>query len=112
MSESERAAALEAIQLELFALDREYGDLVADFYAKRRQILRRRQLILHATRVARVGMKRCRKCGADKDVSEFYQEARYADGRRPYCIQCDLARMRDRQRKGNVISRGRRSEAA
>lgn len=107
MSDAERAAALEAIQLELFALDREYGDLVADFYAKRRQILRRRQLILLTERLAGEGMKLCRKCGAEKDVKKFYQEARYADGRRPYCIECDSARARARYRKGNVISRGK-----
>lgn len=107
MSESERAAALEAIQLELFALDREYADVVADFYAKRREILKRRLLILHTERVAREGMKLCRKCGAEKNVREFYQEARYADGRRPYCIECDSARAKGRYRKGNVIARGR-----
>lgn len=107
MSESERAAALEAIQLELFALDREYGDLVADFYAKRRAIMRRRQLLLHSERVSKAGMKLCRKCEIEKDVKQFYQEARYADGRRPYCIECDQKRFKSRYRKGNVISRGK-----
>lgn len=112
MSEAERAKALEAIQLELFALEREYGDVVADFYAKRRAILRRRQLLMHTARVVKEGMKVCRKCDAEKDVNQFYQEARYADGRRPYCIECDLKRMKASSRKGNVLARGRRSEAA
>lgn len=104
MSESERAAALEAIQLELFALDREYGDLVADFYAKRREILKRRKRLLIAD------PKTCRKCDEKKDADRFYRDDRYSDCRRPYCIDCDLERMKrynEARRKGNVISKGK-----
>lgn len=112
MSEEEQAATLEAIQLELFALEREYGDLVADFYAKRREILKRRRNVLNALKrpIVSQGQKQCSKCGAVKDKTDFYAEARYSDGRRPCCAKCDLARMKQRNeavRKGNVLARGR-----
>lgn len=109
MSETERVAALEAIQLELFALERKYGDIVADFYIKKREIMRRRARLLST------GEKRCRKCNEVKGVREFYKETRYADERRPYCIACERARQNasnEVKRKANVLSCGSQSEAA
>lgn len=111
MSEAEQAT-LEAIQLELFALEREYGDLVADFYAKRREILKRRRRVLNTLKrpIVPQGKKQCGKCFAVKDKTDFYAESRYSDGRRPYCIECDLGRMKrynETIRKGNVLARGR-----
>ena len=33
-------------------------------------------------------MKRCRKCGLEKDLEEFYKHATNKDGRQPYCKPC------------------------
>lgn len=102
MSESERAAALREVQLELFALKQDY-------------VLRARELKRKLTLIRGGGMKRCRdeECtglGELMDVEQFYEDPRYTDGYYPYCRECKLRR--NAQRKGNVISRGRRSEAA
>jgi formamidopyrimidine-DNA glycosylase len=83
MSESERAQALKSIQLEMFQ----------DYLLKRREL--KRQLIL----VHGKGLKRCRKCGHEMDVEQFYKDSRYADGYYSYCRECQLAKI---TRKGNV----------
>lgn len=90
MSESERAEALESIQLELFQLKRQY--------ALQRKELKRQLVLLHGR-----GMKRCRKCRDEMDVEQFYKDPRYADGYYPYCRECQSTKI---SRKGNVRSRG------
>ena len=88
MTEAERAAALKNVQLELFQLKKEYS-------LKRRE-LKRKFLLLHGK-----GQKRCRKCKDAMDVEQFYLDNRYADGRYPYCRECQIAKV---MRKGNIKS--------
>lgn len=40
-------------------------------------------------------MKRCRRCGNTKPLSDFHKSARYKDGRRPYCKECIRAENRE-----------------
>lgn len=87
MTETERAAALKSVQLELFQLKREY-------LLKRKEL--KRQLVLIQGR----GMKRCRDCREEMEVDQFPLDPRYMDHRYPYCYECKRARVV--KRKGNV----------
>lgn len=79
MSETERAEHLKAIQLELFQLKK-------DYLLKSRQLKRKFKLIQG------MGQKRCRKCREEMDVDQFYVDDRYADGRYPYCRECQTGK--------------------
>jgi hypothetical protein len=48
-------------------------------------------------------VKRCSKCGSEKPLDQFHREARSADGKRPDCKDCSLARRK-------VYYRANRSE--
>jgi len=39
-------------------------------------------------------MKRCKHCGIEKPVDDFYTDRKAKDGRRPECKACNLARRR------------------
>jgi hypothetical protein len=39
-------------------------------------------------------MKRCRHCGVEKALDDFYTDRKARDGRRPECKACNLARRR------------------
>jgi ribosomal protein S27AE len=41
-------------------------------------------------------VKTCNKCGAEKELAEFYLDAKAPDGRRPDCRDCNKARARAR----------------
>lgn len=97
MSEAERAEALKAIQLELFALQKQQSAIVAAFQSKKRELVRRKK------QIAANGQKQCRKCREVMDVDQFYREARYADGRRPYCIECELTANKKRAAERRVL---------
>ena len=105
MSESERAAALKEVQLELFALRQKY--LLKTGKLKRKLFL-----------IQGGGMKRCRAIGCASNgepmpFDQFYKDDRAADGYYPFCRECKGRMARERyQRKRNVIARGRRSAAA
>jgi Autographiviridae endonuclease VII len=43
-------------------------------------------------------MKRCKKCGVDKPLDDFYRARRAADGYRSECKECNLAAKRARYR--------------
>lgn len=112
MSEAERAEAISAVQLELFNLQREYKSALKDFYNKRR-VLKRKLRLVQAN-----GMKRCRRCRVEMDIEQFYRDKQKSDGHDSYCTDCRLLRNKiskclgEADRKENVISCGRRSEAA
>jgi hypothetical protein len=39
-------------------------------------------------------MKRCKHCGAEKPLDDFYRDRKARDGRRPECAACNLAARR------------------
>jgi len=41
-------------------------------------------------------MKRCKKCGDEKSLSEFHNDCRRPDGKYPNCKECHYAYMRNR----------------
>jgi hypothetical protein len=43
-------------------------------------------------------VKRCKHCGVEKPLDEFYGDAKARDGRRPECKACNLARRKERYR--------------
>lgn len=45
-------------------------------------------------REIRIETKICKRCNEEKELTLFYRESRYADGRRPYCIECIRQRYR------------------
>lgn len=44
-------------------------------------------------------MKVCKKCGLEKDLSEFYKKPKMADGHLNHCITCVKAYEKDRRAK-------------
>lgn len=44
-------------------------------------------------------MKACKKCGLEKDLSEFYKKPNMADGHLNHCITCVKAYEKDRRAK-------------
>jgi len=44
-------------------------------------------------------MKRCTKCGIEKDENEFHRDITHTDGLRPYCKQCEAEYNRSRHGK-------------
>lgn len=44
-------------------------------------------------------MKTCRKCGATKEVDDFYRHPNMADGRVNICKECNKAGIRDRRKE-------------
>lgn len=80
MSESERAEAIKAVQMELFALHE-----------------RRKELKRKMAQLALAGTKWCRKCRETMGVEQFYADKRYADGLHPYCRECKADYYRSRR---------------
>jgi len=37
-------------------------------------------------------MKKCYKCGEEKDISEFYNDQQRSDGKSSRCKQCEKAK--------------------
>lgn len=52
-------------------------------------------------------MKKCSRCGIDKDFSEFYRFKRGKDGLQPHCKRCDKARRVTAPRDYNSLDPGR-----
>jgi hypothetical protein len=51
----------------------------------------RRKIVALKSRVKRLGaglLKTCARCRLEMDADQFYRDARYADGRYPYCKEC------------------------
>lgn len=97
MSETERAAALKEVQLELFELKRKFQLIASEHWKEFR--LAKRELVRKQLLLFNSGTKSCRKCNEVMDVEQFYRDDRYADGRRPYCIECDSAGAKERYRR-------------
>lgn len=56
-------------------------------------------------------MKRCTRCGVERDLSEFYRRPNGADGHRPVCIPCTRAAARARYLDNRESERDRRYQA-
>ncbi len=52
-------------------------------------------------------MKRCKKCGESKPLSDFYKAAGTRDGRRGECISCNLAAQAAKNRANPELNRQR-----
>ena len=100
MSESERAAALKEVQLELFAIRQKY--LLKTGKLKRKLFL-----------IQGGGMKRCRAKGCSSlgelmRFDQFYKDDRSADGYYHICCECKVRLSTERYyRKRNVLSKGK-----
>lgn len=79
MSEAERKAQIEAIQLRLFEVKREY-------------LLISRKLKRQLRIVQSRGMKMCRQCRIEMNIEQFYRDRYKSDGRDSYCIECRVKR--------------------
>lgn len=55
-------------------------------------------------------MKRCYRCGAVKDTSEFHRYARNKDGRQPYCRPCKKLIDKDHNQRNPRRNYGRTRE--
>lgn len=55
-------------------------------------------------------MKRCSKCGIEKDESEFYKNATCKDGRRIYCIKCQIVLTKEYYQKNKEKEKKRSKE--
>lgn len=82
LTAEERQEHARAVQLELFHVTKQIESIAG-------YLLRRRLDLRHHLRVIKNnGLKSCRRCLKEKDVSRFYREGRYADGHHPYCKDC------------------------
>lgn len=101
MTEAQRIAKLEAVQMELFALSREREQLQLKLRTVRKKCRRlwtqKSQLRLRETSRE----KRCRKCNVTMVAGCFYKDARYKDGLYPYCRICkaDMATANHERKK-------------
>ena len=65
-------------------------------------------LIVIVLLIVEVTMKRCSKCGKEKDIGSFYESVYSSDGRRSECIDCtksNSAKWREKKRGDGRIGK-------